>query len=100
MGSGETSPPMVTIHKALVAKLGNADHGAILLDTPYAFQENASEIIGAGTVLLRAQRRPEGRSGQRCGAGQAGRHPLGRLGVLRTWQSVLRAGQVARRASS
>ena len=44
MGSGETSPTMVTIHKALVAKLGNADHGAILLDTPYAFQENASEI--------------------------------------------------------
>src|SRR5260370_10913791 len=44
MGSGETSPTMVTIHKALVAKLGTGDHSAILLDTPYAFQENASEI--------------------------------------------------------
>jgi hypothetical protein len=44
MGSGETSPTMVTIHKALVARLANGDHSAILLDTPYAFQENASEI--------------------------------------------------------
>src|SRR5262249_48109799 len=49
MGSGETSPTMVTIHKALVARLGSrphgvADHGAVLLDTPYAFQENAADI--------------------------------------------------------
>jgi hypothetical protein len=44
MGSGETSPTMVTIHKALVARLGAGDHSAILLDTPYAFQENAIEI--------------------------------------------------------
>ncbi len=44
MGSGETSPTMVTIHKALVARLGTGDRSAILLDTPYAFQENASEI--------------------------------------------------------
>jgi hypothetical protein len=53
MGSGETSPTMVTIHKALVARLGTGDRSAILLDTPYAFQENAS-----------AERRP------RCGRGQ------------------------------
>ncbi len=67
MGSGETSPTMVTIHKALVARLGNPGPGAsggqgrapgqqegtasgprgptaILLDTPYAFQENAADI--------------------------------------------------------
>ncbi|HUZ56671.1 MAG TPA: hypothetical protein VMU94_29620 [Streptosporangiaceae bacterium] len=44
MGSGETSPTMVTIHKALTARLGTGSHGAILLDTPYAFQENASDI--------------------------------------------------------
>src|SRR5258708_40080681 len=44
MGSGETSPTMVTIHKALVVRLGTGDRSAILLDTPYAFQENASEI--------------------------------------------------------
>jgi cyanophycinase-like exopeptidase len=44
MGSGETSPTMVTIHKALAARLGSGDHRAVLLDTAYAFQENASDI--------------------------------------------------------
>ncbi len=44
MGSGETSPTMVTVHKALTARLGPGSHSAILLDTPYAFQENASDI--------------------------------------------------------
>jgi hypothetical protein len=44
MGSGETSPTMVTIHKELVARLGGSAHSAILLDTPYAFQENATDI--------------------------------------------------------
>ncbi len=49
MGSGETSPTMVTIHKGLVARLGSGRPGsrqpsAVLLDTPYAFQENAADI--------------------------------------------------------
>jgi cyanophycinase-like exopeptidase len=44
MGSGETSPTMVTVHKALVRGLGAGDHSAVLLDTPYAFQENAADI--------------------------------------------------------
>jgi cyanophycinase-like exopeptidase len=49
MGSGETSPTMVTIHKELVARLGSGRPGAsklsaVLLDTPYAFQENADDI--------------------------------------------------------
>jgi cyanophycinase-like exopeptidase len=44
MGSGETSPTMVTVHKALAARLGAGSHSAILLDTPYAFQENAADI--------------------------------------------------------
>src|SRR5215471_16332592 len=44
MGSGETSPTMVTIHKALMARLGSGDHNAVLLDTAYAFQENVSDI--------------------------------------------------------
>jgi hypothetical protein len=64
MGSGETSPTMVTMHKALVARLdpgrrgvgqhsagqhsagqhSAGQHSAILLDTPYAFQENAADI--------------------------------------------------------
>ena len=44
MGSGETSPTMVTIHKALAGRLGAGSHRAVLLDTAYAFQENASDI--------------------------------------------------------
>ena len=44
MGSGETSPTMVTVHKDLVARLGAGAHRAVLLDTPYAFQENAGDI--------------------------------------------------------
>jgi hypothetical protein len=44
MGSGETSPTMVTIHKALMARLGPGEHNAVLLDTAYAFQENVSDI--------------------------------------------------------
>src|SRR6266436_6472818 len=46
MGSGETSPTMVTIHKMLVDRLGVARPDAVLLDTPYAFQENAADISG------------------------------------------------------
>ncbi len=44
MGSGETSPTMVAVHKALAAMLGSAQPRAVLLDTPYAFQENAAEV--------------------------------------------------------
>lgn len=46
MGSGETSPTMVTTHRELVARFGPAPPGAVLLDTPYGFQENADEISG------------------------------------------------------
>ena len=44
MGSGETSPTMVTVHKTLATRLGSGEHSACLLDTPYAFQENAADI--------------------------------------------------------
>jgi cyanophycinase-like exopeptidase len=44
MGSGETSPTMVTIHKAIAELLGSGRPDAVLLDTPYAFQENAADI--------------------------------------------------------
>ena len=44
MGSGETSPTMVTVHRALVARLGPGTPDAALLDTPYAFQENAADV--------------------------------------------------------
>jgi hypothetical protein len=44
IGSGETSPTMVEVHKNLVARLDTARPEAVLLDTPYAFQENAAEV--------------------------------------------------------
>jgi cyanophycinase-like exopeptidase len=43
MGSGETAPSMVTPHREVVARLRAAPR-AVLLDTPYGFQENAAEI--------------------------------------------------------
>ena len=44
MGSGETSPTMVTVHRALAARLTANRPRAILLETPYRFQENADDI--------------------------------------------------------
>jgi len=44
MGSGETAPTMVTPHREIVARFGGAPPRAVLLDTPYGFQENADEI--------------------------------------------------------
>ncbi|MBM7789050.1 Type 1 glutamine amidotransferase-like domain-containing protein [Tenggerimyces flavus] len=44
MGSGETSPTMVRIHRELVERLGVRSPQAVLLDAPYAFQENVAGI--------------------------------------------------------
>jgi hypothetical protein len=44
IGSGETSPTMVTVHKELVSRLGLDRPKAIVLATPYAFQENAADV--------------------------------------------------------
>jgi cyanophycinase-like exopeptidase len=43
MGSGETSPTMTTVHQELFARFG-APVRAVLMDTPFGFQENADEI--------------------------------------------------------
>ena len=42
MGSGETAPTMVKVHRELVSRLDAKR--AVLLDTPYGFQENAPEL--------------------------------------------------------
>ncbi len=42
MGSGETTPTMVTPHQRIVAEAGEG--ARIILDTPYGFQENADEL--------------------------------------------------------
>ncbi len=44
IGSGETSPTMVTVHKDLLSRLGRRRPRALLLATPYAFQENATSV--------------------------------------------------------
>ena len=44
IGSGETSPTMVTVHRDLVSRLGPGRPEAVLLATPYAFQENAADV--------------------------------------------------------
>jgi hypothetical protein len=44
MGSGETSPTMVTVHRELVSRLGLGSPQAMVLATPYAFQENAADV--------------------------------------------------------
>ncbi|MDQ1392812.1 MAG: hypothetical protein QOF30_1789 [Acidimicrobiaceae bacterium] len=43
MGSGETSPTMVKTHREVFARLGESAH-AVVLDTPFGFQENADDI--------------------------------------------------------
>jgi len=44
IGSGETSPTMVTVHRDLLTRLGRRRPQALLLATPYAFQENAASV--------------------------------------------------------
>jgi hypothetical protein len=43
MGSGETAPTMVKVHRAVKERLGPDPRG-VLLDTPYGFQRNADDL--------------------------------------------------------
>jgi cyanophycinase-like exopeptidase len=52
MGSGETAPTMVSVHRALVARLPKPVH-AVLLDTPYGFQENANDLAARAVDYFR-----------------------------------------------
>jgi hypothetical protein len=44
MGSGETTPTMVSVHADLLSRLGGRPVPAVLLDTPFGFQENAADV--------------------------------------------------------
>ena len=44
MGSGETAPTMVKVHRMMLERLGPPPVPAVLLDTPFGFQENAKEL--------------------------------------------------------
>jgi hypothetical protein len=52
MGSGETSPTMVSTHRSLTAQLPKPVK-AVLLDTPYGFQENAPELATRAVEYFR-----------------------------------------------
>ncbi|MBW3547920.1 MAG: hypothetical protein KY452_07275 [Actinobacteria bacterium] len=53
MGSGETSPTMVTPHRRLLARLGPPPVPAVLLDTPFGFQANASVLAARAVEYFR-----------------------------------------------
>jgi hypothetical protein len=53
MGSGETAPTMVKVHRAVVEKLGPGPVHGLLLDTPFGFQTNAAEIASRAVTYFR-----------------------------------------------
>jgi cyanophycinase-like exopeptidase len=53
MGSGETTPTMVTTHRRLLERLG-AGAVPVLLDTPYGFQENADDLTERARQYFKA----------------------------------------------
>jgi hypothetical protein len=75
MGSGETAPTMVKVHRELLGRLGPPPVPAVLLDTPFGFQENADEVAGRAVSYFRESlRAPIAVSGKVDGsaAGKAG----------------------------
>lgn len=53
MGSGETTPTMVKVHRQLFDRLGPGSVPAVLLDTPYGFQANARDISARAVSYFR-----------------------------------------------
>jgi len=52
MGSGETAPTMVKVHRAVKERLGSVATG-VLLDTPYGFQMNADDLSARAVAYFR-----------------------------------------------
>lgn len=101
MGSGETSPTMVELHKSLVRAAGRVT----VLDTPYGFQENADELtakavayftdsvgVPADVVSLRTAEAPAADLGRALhaleGAGYVFSGPGSPTYALRQWRAV------------
>jgi cyanophycinase-like exopeptidase len=51
MGSGETSPTMSKVHRDLLARV--APGPAVMLDTPFGFQENADDIAAKALAYFK-----------------------------------------------
>jgi hypothetical protein len=54
MGSGETTPTMARVHRAVLDRLGERPVPAVVLDTPYGFQENADDITARAIEYFKA----------------------------------------------
>ena len=52
MGSGETAPTMMKHHRELIARFPGSPK-AVVLDTPYGFQENAAELASKAVEYFR-----------------------------------------------
>jgi hypothetical protein len=53
MGSGETAPTMVKVHRSVIERLGPGAGPGLLLDTPFGFQTNAAEIAARAVTYFR-----------------------------------------------
>jgi cyanophycinase-like exopeptidase len=53
MGSGETAPTMTSVHAELLDRAGGASARAVILDTPYGFQENADDLAARTVAYFR-----------------------------------------------
>ena len=54
MGSGETAPTMVKVHREVLAAAARRTDGpAVLLDTPFGFQLNADDLVGRTCAYFR-----------------------------------------------
>jgi len=53
IGSGETAPTMTSVHAELFERAGGASAVAVMLDTPFGFQENADELAARTVAYFR-----------------------------------------------
>lgn len=53
MGSGELAPTMVKVHRSVLERLGSPPVPALLLGTPFGFQENARELSARAVTYFR-----------------------------------------------
>jgi cyanophycinase-like exopeptidase len=53
IGSGETAPTMTSVHAELFQRAGPAGEKAVMLDTPFGFQENADELAARTVAYFR-----------------------------------------------
>jgi cyanophycinase-like exopeptidase len=53
IGSGETAPTMTSVHADLLRRAGGTSARAVMLDTPYGFQENADDLAARSLAYFR-----------------------------------------------